>query len=145
MKEVIIKASGAQTTSTTGDGIQVTNENFEQRFTQALFVLDITALATEVGDTLDVMVDVSPDGETWFNAVHFTQAVGNGSAATEVAKLNEGLFNDPDAVLAVTSDASAGVTRNLGVMPYVRYRSTINDAVTTSNVSFTYSLKAYFY
>lgn len=143
MKEVVFKASGAQTESTTGDSVQVVNDNFEQPFSQSLFVLDITALATATADTLDVYVDVSPDGSTWFNAVHFTQAAGDGSAAKEIAKITDDVLNDPDAVLAVTADASSGVVRNLGIFPYYRYRSAINDA-TTDDASFTYSLKAYF-
>lgn len=142
MKEIILKASSAETDSTTQDGVAIINDDAENKFTEVLVEFDVTALATETGDTLDVYVDVSFDNENWINAIHFTQVVGDGSASTEIAKLTNEALNDPDAVLAVTSDASAGVVRNLGVWPYMRSRSSITDA-TTDNASFTYSVKAY--
>lgn len=136
MQYVTFKASGAQTDSTTGDAVTVNGS-----YTDATFILDVTALATETADKLDVFIDVSPDGgQTWLNAVHFTQQDGDGSAAKLVAKMSKGaLLNDPDADLAVTSDAAESVVRNLFVGNTWRYRSTITDA-TTDNASFTYSL-----
>ena len=139
MHTVPFKALAAQTASTTGDAVRLSKD-----YSEAIFVLNVTALATAVGDTLDVYIDVSPDGETWFNSTHFTQQVGNGSAAKIAAKVTKGGdFADPDAVLAITSDAAAGVVRQLGIMPYIRYRSVIVDA-DTDNASFTYSLDGYF-
>lgn len=137
MQNVTFKSSGAQTaSSTTGETIQV-----EGNYTDAVFVLDVTALATETADKLDVYIDVSPDGgQTWLNAIHFTQMDGDGSAIKEVAKISKGAtLDDPDAVLAVTSDASESVVRQLFVGNTWRYRSAITDA-STDNASFTYSL-----
>lgn len=136
MKTITLKASGAQTASVTG-----TSLSLEEVFGQALFTLDVTAAATAVGDTLDVYVDFSYDNATWINAIHFTQVLGNGGAKREVAKITSEALNDPDAVLAVSADCASGVTRNIGVLPYVRYRSAITDA-DTDDASFTYSLTA---
>lgn len=139
MKTLVLKQSAAQTTSTTGDGVQILED--ANAFTSATFILDVTAAATAAGDTLDVYVDFSPDNSIWVNAAHFTQVLGNGGAKREIAKITSGELNDPDAVLAVASDAAAAVTRNTGIMPFVRYRSAITDA-TTDDASFTYSIVA---
>lgn len=138
MLQLPLKTLAAQTASTTGDAVRIDSD-----YSEAIFVLNVTALATEVADTLDVYIDVSPDGQTWFNSTHFTQILGNGSAAKIAAKVTKGGdFADPDAVLAITADASAGVVRQLGILPYIRYRSAITDAG-TDNASFTYSLTGY--
>lgn len=136
MQNVTFKASGAQTESTTGGAVSVPGD-----YTDAVFVLDVTALATETADKLDVYIDVSPDGgTTWLNAVHFTQQDGDGSAAKLVAKLSKGTpLDDADATLAVTADAAESVVRNLFVGNTWRYRSVIVDSA-TDNASFTYSL-----
>jgi len=42
------------------------------------FLLDVTAQATDVGDTLDVQVQTSLGG-TWIDVVAFTQVLGNGT------------------------------------------------------------------
>lgn len=140
MKSFTLKPSAAQTESDTGESLELITD--AQPFSQIVFILDLTAAATDAGDTLDVYVDVSFDNSTWVNAVHFTQILGNGGAKRELAKLNVGELNDPDAVLNIASDASAGVTRNVGVAPFYRYRSEITDA-STDNASFTYSLLGY--
>lgn len=137
MKTITLKASGAQTASTTGTLLEPIVDG--RAFDQAIFMLDVTAAATAVDDTLDVYVDFSFDKVTWINAIHFTQVLGNGGAKREVAKITKEGLNDPDAVLAVAADCASGVTRNVGVLPYVRYRSVIVDA-DTDNASFTYSL-----
>jgi hypothetical protein len=109
-------------------------------FRRFVFLLDITGSATEAGDTLDVYVDVSLDGTTWFNAVHFTQQAGNGAAGKQIAVL------DPSApgtaVVAVTSDAASGAVRPAMWGPYMRARWAIADT-STSNSSHTFSLVGY--
>jgi hypothetical protein len=95
-------------------------------FDKALILLDITASATDAGDTLDVYVDVSFDNSTWLNAVHFTQQAGNGSAAKEIAFLDASADpTDPDAVKVVTSDAGAAVVRPEMTGMWIRCRSTV--------------------
>lgn len=140
MKPFTLKPSEAQTESVTGETVELITD--AQPFSQVNFILDLTAAATATADTLDVYVDVSFDNETWINAVHFTQILGDGGAKRELAKLTVGELNDPDAVLDVASDASAGVTRNVGITPFIRYRSVIVDDG-TDNASFTYSLEGY--
>jgi len=43
------------------------------------FVLDLTNAATDVGDELDVSIQMKLDGTNWVDVVHFTQILGNGS------------------------------------------------------------------
>ena len=108
-----------------------------------LVLLDITASATDAGDTLDVFIDVSWDnGVGWLNAIHFTQQAGNGAAAKELAVLDSAYLTDPDAVLAVTADASAGVVRQQLLGPLVRVRSTV-VRLTGTDEAHTFSVKAY--
>jgi hypothetical protein len=144
MKEITLKASAATTASETTDKIVVVNEDYNEKFTQAMFVVDVTAAATAAADTLDVYIDCSYDGTTWINEGHFTQILGNGGAKKEVMKFvdSSGLDN-PNAVLSVAADAASAVTRRLGVWPVYRARSVIvDDGV--DNASFTYSVMAYF-
>jgi hypothetical protein len=111
---------------------------------KALVVLDVTASATDAGDTLDVYVDVSWDGGTsWFNAIHFAQQAGNGAAKKELAVLSSEVnATDPDAVLAITGDAAAGVIRQPLLGPLMRVRSTV-VRLTGTDESHTFSVKAY--
>lgn len=105
--------------------------------------LDVTAAATDVGDTLDVFVDMSIDGGTkWNNIIHFTQVLGNGGAKTFVAVIKN---DNPGAtaVFPTTSDLAAGATRQIGFGDRIRFRAATVDA-STANISFTYSLKAFF-
>jgi hypothetical protein len=65
----------------------------------------------DAADTLDVYVDMSPDGgTTWLNAVHFTQRAGDATGvATQIAILDPS--NPGTSVITTTSDAASGVTR----------------------------------
>lgn len=111
-------------------------------YKELLLQLDVTAAATDVGDTLDVYVDMSIDGgQKWNNIVHFTQVLGNGGAKTFMAVIKN---DNPgaSAVFATTSDAAAGATRQIGFGQNLRYRAVTVDAG-TQNVSFTFSLKAF--
>ena len=56
-----------------------------------VFVLDVTAAATDAADTLDVSVQTKLDGTNWVDVVHFTQCLGNGGALTYVAKICAGV------------------------------------------------------
>ena len=142
MKQIVLRSSSAQAAAGTVTSDKFRIEEDASPFSEVTFVLDVTAAATEVGDTLDVYIDVSPDaGDTWINAVHFNQVLGNGGAKKFVAKLNSGdLLNDPDATLDVSSDAAVSVVRNIGCTDTVRYRGVMVDA--NANGSFTYSIKA---
>ncbi len=55
------------------------------------FVLDVTASATDAGDTLDAFVQTKI-GDNWVDVVHFTQVAGNvGAAKRYVAKVIPGV------------------------------------------------------
>ena len=140
MQNLTLRASGAQTAAS-----ETATINTPSNFTDATFILDVTALATQTADHLDVYIDVTPDdGSTWLNAIHFTQQDGDGSAAKYVAKLSKGqLLNDPDAELVVTTDAAESVVRNLFVSGKIRYRGVVAESA-TDDASFTYSVTAIF-
>lgn len=141
MKFLELKASAATTASETGAKIKVEPDAFP--FIEAEFMLDVTAAATDVGDTLDVYIDFSPDdGATWVNAIHFTQVLGNGGAKRELAKINANTgLATATAPLNIAADAASGAVRNISLFETVRYRAVIADAG-TDNASFTYSVKA---
>lgn len=125
------------------DGTQgFTFTNFDKPVSELVAVLDVSAAATDVGDTLDVYIDTSFDaGLSWVNLGHFTQVLGNGGAKKFVMSFRHG---DPgaSAVFAVSADAAAGATRQLGIGDRVRHRSAVVDA-STQNVSFTHSIKIF--
>lgn len=142
MKYIEFKASGAVTAPSTTTGPAIKIDPDTSPFTEAEFILDVTAAATDATDTLDVYIDFSPDGGlSWVNAIHFTQVLGNGGAKKELAKItaNTGLAT-PTAPLNIASDAASGAVRNISLFECVRYRAVSVDA-STDNGSFTYSLK----
>ena len=109
-----------------------------------LVILNITASATDAGDTLDVFLDISFDQVTWLNAVHFTQQAGNNGVVQELAVLYPGHpdASDPHATKIITADgASAEVRPQLGA-PFVRVRSTV-VRLTGTDESHTFSVIAY--
>lgn len=119
-----------------------TGQTLDAIYKELMIQLDVTAAATDVGDTLDVYVDMSIDGGSkWHNIVHFTQVLGNGGAKTFVAVIKN---DNPGAtaVFATTADAAAGATRQIGFGGNLRYRAVTVDAG-TQNVGFTFSLKAF--
>ncbi len=133
-----LRASGAQLVGTeTGAEVKL-----QKVFKEALILLDVTAAATAVDDTLDVYIDVSPDGgTTWVNVGHFTQVLGNGGTKKYVMAL---LADNPgaSAVFDVTSDASAGATRQIGIADRLRMRGVVVDP-SGADASFTYAVKAF--
>lgn len=131
-------AARTDTASTNGDTIPV------DPWERALCLCAFTAKGTDVGDTCDVYVDVSPDGgTTWLNAVHFTQALGNGTdAASEYAVL---YANTPGVdIVAVTSDAASAKVRPTLFGNALRARYAVVDAG-ANDASFTFSVKAFLY
>ena len=102
-----------------------------------IFVCEFTAKATDVGDTCDVYVDVSIDGTKWINAIHFTQALGNGTdAATEYAVLIPSGTNTAPTV--ATADCASGAVRGDLFGAQYRARWVIVDA--DANGTFTFSV-----
>ncbi len=134
-QEYVLAASAARTTGANGTATLI--GGFRKRVE---IVLDVTASAAVAGDTLDVYVDVSPDGTKWINAAHFAQQAGNGAAKTEVAWLDP---SDPGTdTVAVTSDCAAGKQRAYVWGKYIRARWAIVDAGAHGQ-SHTFSVTAY--
>ena len=131
-----LAASAARTTGANGSWVFFGGER--SRFA---FLLDITASATDAGDTLDVYIDVSFDGtNSAGNAVHFTQHAGNGAAAKEIAVLDSS--NPGTSVVVVTSDAAAAAVRPALFGAYYRARWAIVDSG-DANSSATFSVTGY--
>jgi hypothetical protein len=72
---ITLKASGAviATAGTNGTAVYIGGER--ERY---IFILAVTAAATDVDDTLDCYIDWSIDNVTYYNGGHFTQVLGNG-------------------------------------------------------------------
>lgn len=127
-----IELLAAAARSSTGNGSAVLIEGMSALALQ----LDVTAAATEVGDTLNVFVQTTLDGTNWVDIYHFTQVLGNGGAKRYYGKV---LF---DAALTEFENGSAlgaAAGRSLFGSQY-RVRWAITDA--NANASFTFSVKA---
>jgi len=112
-----------------------------ERVKAFVFLLIVSAAATDAGDLLDVYVQHSPDeGTTWDDFVHFTQVLGNGGAKKFIATWVRDIA--PTSALKPPADASlaAGVQQG-PVAPTWRVKWVIVDAGTV-NVSFTFSVVA---
>jgi hypothetical protein len=109
---------------------------------KGLFVLNITASATEAGDTLNVMIDMSYDnGVTWVTAARFTEQAGNGAANVEILQL--GADNPTTSVVSgIQSDPASATVRPIMVSPIIRIRWEIADVATLLNQSHTFSVDA---
>ena len=112
---ITLAASAARTANGNGTGVFIGGER--RRF---VVVNAITASATAASDTLDVFVDFSLDNSTYYNAIHFTQQAGDGSARTEYAVLDPA--NPGTSVIDVTADAAAAAVRPALFGPYMRAR-----------------------
>jgi hypothetical protein len=123
-------------------------------YREALFVLNVTAAATDVTDLLDVFVDISlDDGSTWINAVHFDQITGDSTPSDAdptkyVAMLEYHIFSINTVVtgetINVTDDAPAGTVRPIGIGTNIRYRGVVAEGAGAGPASFTYSLQVNF-
>lgn len=111
-------------------------------YKQMIAVLDLTAAANDVGDTLDVYLDTSFDGGVSFvNIGHFTQILGNGGAKKFIMSFKAAPIAASNCV-SFTADQSASAALQIGFGDRFRYRATTVDA--NANASFTYSLKLFF-
>jgi hypothetical protein len=127
----VLLASAARTTTGTGD------EFLLEGMSALTLQCNLTAAATEVGDTLDVFVQTTIDGTNWVDVYHFTQMLGNGGAKRYFGKL---LF---DAALTEFENAAtlaaAGGRAIFGDRYRVRWAITDAGSV---NASFTFSVTA---
>jgi hypothetical protein len=136
-RELTLAASAARMPTAGTNGTSFSCEGFQR----AIIALAYTVKATDQGDTCDVYIDISPDGGTTFwNAVHFTQALGNGTDAdAEYAVL---FANTPGtAVVSAAADCASGVVRPTLFGNVIRARWVIVNSG-TADASFTFSVKA---
>lgn len=128
-----ILASGARTATDTGDAVSVKGNPDAVEFE-----LDVTAAATEAGDTLDVFVQTTIDGTNWIDVVAFTQVTGDGGAKRHIAKISR---SAAEAMFENGATLAAGSVRNILGKQY-RARWVVTDVVTADNQSFTFSVVA---
>lgn len=105
-----------------------------------IFLLDVTAAATEAGDTLDVYIQSSIDGgTTWDDFVHFTQVIGTGGARKHLAHWTR--LVAPTTAMKAPQDAALAVGVQQGpIGPVWRVKWVVVDVVTGGNASFTFSV-----
>lgn len=137
-QEYVLAASAARTTTVGTNGTSTLVGGYHKR---ALVVLNVTASATNAADTLDVYVDVSPDGTLWLPAVHYGQQAGNGAAKTEFAILDP--TNPGTATILATSDPAVSTVRPGAWGKYIRTRWVIVDGGGAGDPSHTFSVTAY--
>lgn len=130
-------ASAARTAD--GNSGPLTPVRHPELLRSARFLLDVTAAATDVGDTLDVYVQQTYDGTNYTDLAHFTQVLGNGGAKKYIAEWFRDLT--PESEMRAPADASmaAGVLQGGKIGTAIRVKWVIVDAG-TANVSFTFSV-----
>lgn len=132
---LLLAAARTPTAGAYGDAVDVSG------YSRILCLLSVTNADTDAGDTLDVYVDVSPDGgDTWLNAVHFTQVIGTASASKEYAVLDA--TTPGTSTIDATSDAAAGAVRPSLFGSLLRIRYVIVNAG-AADASFTFGVSAY--
>jgi hypothetical protein len=128
-------AARTETAGTNGTAVDVNG-----KWVAMIVLCEFTAKATDVGDLCDVYVDVLVNA-TWINAIHFTQALGNGTdAAKEYAVLVPGGSNTT--VTTATADLASGAVRGDAFGSQIRARWII-VASGTDDESFTFSVTGY--
>lgn len=105
----------------------------------AVFLLNVTAAATEVTDTLDVYIQQSADGgTTWDDFIHFTQVLGTGGAKKYIATWSREAAAESEMKAATDAGIAAGVLQG-PVTSTWRAKWVIVDAGTV-NASFAFSI-----
>ena len=115
------------------------------RYSTCQVVLNVTAAATEAGDTLDVFLEKSADGgTTWDTFTHFTQVLGNGGAKKFIALVSDGIAPTLTTTYApkAHADVAASAINQGAFGDYWRIAFDIVDVATLGNQSFTFSVKA---
>lgn len=134
---VTLAASSARTADGNGDTIRLLSQHSDVAEAGIAFVLDVTAAATDSGDTLGVKIQTKMDGTNWVDVAAFTQVTGNGGAKRHFLKIvnsgSQSAFENGTAL-------SAGSVRNLFGQDW-RASWAITDA-STDNASFTFSVVA---
>lgn len=129
----VLLASGARTTTAGAFGDAVTLEGFAA----LVFQLDVTAAATDAGDTLDVTVQTTIDGTNWVDIHHFTQVLGNGGAKRYYGKVVfDAALTEFENGAALAAAAGRSIFGSQYRVKYVVVNTSTEDA------SFTFSVTA---
>ena len=134
---ITLKASGAVTATAGTNGTAVNVAGERRRF---IFILNVTAAATDADDTLDVYIDWSLDNVTFYNGGHFTQVLGNGGAKSFYAVFDASAGTT--AGVAVTADQAVNTFVPTLFGPYVRTRYVVVNPGAGA-ASFTFSVLGY--
>jgi hypothetical protein len=102
-----------------------------------VFEFDVTAAATEAGDTLDMKIQTMVDGTNWIDVCTFTQVLGNGGAKRYFGKV---CAATAQTMFENATSLTAGNVRHILGDTY-RCAWAITDA-STDNASFTFSVTA---
>lgn len=121
----ITTAGAVSSTNTTGVAIKPPPGGM-------ILVCDLTAAATDVGDTLDVKVQTKIAG-LWVDVAYFTQMLGNGGAKRFGAKLmNQTAFALGDIAGALTAGNIRHLCGDEWRINYVTVDANANSAFTFS-------------
>lgn len=97
---------------------------------KVIVVCEFTNKAAASGDKCNVYIDLLV-GTVWINAIHFTEALGNGTdAATEYAVLDS--TTPGTAIVVATADAASTAVRPAVFGEQIRVRNVVTDAGTAS-------------
>lgn len=130
--ELLASAARGATAGTASDPVA-----FPQFGWAIQFILDLTAAATDVGDTLDVYVQTDVNDVDFVDVAHFTQCLGNGGAKQRYLKIGR---NTAQTAFGAADVLTAGNKRDMFGRRW-RVRWVIVDAG-AANASFTFSVKA---
>ena len=93
------------------------------------FLLDVTAAATDAGDSLNVYIQESPDGgTTWNDIASFAQFVGNSAAANQLAVINCEAAAENEIGATKDGALAAGSVRQGPAASYLRAKYVIVDS-----------------
>lgn len=132
----VLHASAARIVTDTG-GNAATPVFKSTGFSVIEIVLDVTAAATEAGDTFDLFLQTKV-GNQWLDVIRFTLVLGTGGAKRFFAKISR---KDAETLFENATALSAGAVRNF-IGDQIRLRWVIVDVPTSSNQSFTFSVVA---
>ncbi len=119
-QEISLANATAEVVSTTQ-----AEQVFREAWSSGIVTLETTAIATVVGDTLDVLIDTSVDnGVTWFNIGHFAQVLGTDAIGKFILAIGQ-TSPGSSAVADMASDLAAGATRQWGIGDRLRARSIV--------------------
>ena len=135
-RTIELAASAARTADGTGTAFETDGKRVAY-----MVVCEFTDKKTDATDKMDVFVDVLI-GTKWVNAIHFTQALGDGTdAQTEYAILVPNGSNTT--VTVATSDLASGAVRGDAFGSSIRARWDFTDGGGGGVATFTFSVIAY--